>query len=304
MSTEFSTDIRFFAPPDDLARYIAGISLIEFVTPPGVMITDAVLPEWGTLRFFNGIAPETWIEGGDHFTEVRFLATGPSGRCLHFRQGTTRVWSASLLPLGWARLINTPAIDLTNRLIDGSAHPAFAYLSPLLEVLHQEPNDPDAEFERLCAFLRPFCAELPADHQRIEALNLALFDPDVTTVSDLAEQLGASARTIERTADRAFGFAPKVLMRRQRLMRSLAQFIMDPSLKWIGSIDSQYGDQAQFIRDFHYFIGMTPRQYAAMPHPLVMPYIRARAQALAAPVQALSVPQVPTQALHLPEKTR
>lgn len=303
MSLEFSSDIRFFAPPNDLARFIAGVSLIEFETPLGETIYDAVLPEWGCLRFFNGIAPETWVEGGDHLSGVRFLATGPSGRCLHFRQGSTRVWSVSLLPLGWAQLVSAPANELVNRALDGAAHPAFAYLTPLLDDLHREPQYPEAEFGRLCAFLRPHCAEPPADHHRIETLNLALFDPDVTTVTQLVERVGASTRTIERTADRAFGFAPKVLLRRQRLMRSLAQFIMDPSLKWIGSIDSQYGDQAQFIRDFHYFIGMTPRKYAAMPHPLVMPYIRARAKALSAPVQALSAPQVQTLPLHPADKT-
>ncbi len=303
MSIEHSTDIRFFAPPSDLARYIAGISLIEFETPPGETIYDAVLPEWGTLRFFHGIAPETWVEGGDHLSGVRLLATGPSGRCLHFRQGSTRVWSVSLLPLGWASLVSTPAIELTNQVVDGSAHTAFRYLSPLLKQLHREPHDPEAEFELLCRFLRPHCAEPPPDFERIEALNLALFDPDVTSVGDLVERIGASVRTIERTADRAFGFSPKVLLRRQRLMRSLAQFIMDPSLKWIDSIDSHYGDQAQFIRDFRHFIGMTPRKYAAMPHPLVMPYIRARARALAAPVQTLSVPQVPQQGLHPAKET-
>lgn len=242
MPLEFSTDIRFFAPPNDLARFIAGVSLIEFETPPGETIYDAVLPEWGCLRFFNGIAPETWVEGGDHLSGVRFLATGPSGRCLHFRQGSTRVWSASLLPLGWVQLVSTPVVELVNRALDGSAHSAFAYLAPLLADLHREPHDVDAEFGRLCTFLRAHCAEPPVDHRRIEALNFALFDPDVTTVGDLVERVGASARTIERTADRAFGFAPKVLLRRQRLMRSLAQFIMDPSLRWIGLIDSQYGD--------------------------------------------------------------
>jgi len=298
----FKTDVRFWPPPPDLARYIAGVSLIEFETPPGETVHDAVLPEWGTLRFFHGNAPETWVEGGEHLSDVNFLATGPSGRCMHFRQSSTRVWSASLLPLGWAQFVSTPAVELANCAVDGATHPAFAYLTPMLADLHREPHDPEAEFGRFCAYLRRYCSKLPADHLRIEALNLALLDPEVTTVGHLVERVGASTRTIERTADRAFGFAPKLLLRRQRLMRSLAQFIMDPSLKWIGSIDSQYNDQAQFIRDFRFFIGMTPRKYAAMPHPLVMPYIRARAQALAAPVQTLSAPQTDTQALHLPGK--
>jgi AraC-like DNA-binding protein len=297
MLPAFSTKVRFFPPPPDLARFMAGFSLIEFETPEGETIYDAVLPEWGTLRFFNGLAPETWVEGGDRVTNARFLVTGPSGRCLHFRQGTTRVWSASLLPLGWAQLMTVPAADFANRALDGSAHPAFVQFTPLLADLHQQPPDPEAEFNRFVAFLRARCKEPPADHRRIEAFNLALLDPDVISVTQLVERIGASHRTIDRIADRAFGFAPKVLLRRQRLMRSLAQFILDPSLKWIGSIDSQYNDQAQFIRDFHYFIGMAPRKYADMPHPLVMPYIRARAEALSVPMQTLTVPQVPSQTL-------
>jgi AraC-like DNA-binding protein len=38
--------------------------------------------------------------------------------------------------------------------------------------------------------------------------------------------------------------------------------MLDPSLKWIGALDGHYHDQAQFVREFREFMGMTPRQYA------------------------------------------
>ena len=86
-----------------------------------------------------------------------------------------------------------------------------------------------------------------------------------TTVAELVRRSGASQRTVERLCRRAFGFTPKLLLRRQRFMRSLADFVLDPTLKWIDAIDSQYHDQAQFVRDFRQFMGMTPRTTPRCP---------------------------------------
>jgi len=106
----------------------------------------------------------------------------------------------------------------------------------------------------------------------------------------MAEAAGLPAHTLERLCRRHFGFAPSLLLRRQRFMRSLAQYMIDPSLKWIGAIDGHYHDQAQFVRDFHRFMGMSPREYAARPHPVLSAVMRARQAAAGAAVQALHKP--------------
>ena len=93
----------------------------------------------------------------------------------------------------------------------------------------------------------------------------------MVSVTQLVEQVGTSQRTVERLCHRHFGFSPKLLLRRQRLMRSLAQFMLDPSLKWIGAMDGQYHDQAQFVRDFKQFMGMSPRQYRQHRAPFNLP---------------------------------
>ena len=95
---------------------------------------------------------------------------------------------------------------------------------------------------------------------------------------------------LERISRRAFGFTPKVLLRRQRFVRSLARFMLDPSLKWIGAIDCHYHDQAQFVRDFRQFMGMTPRQYAALPKPIVNAVMQARERFAGSAAQALDGP--------------
>ena len=76
-------------------------------------------------------------------------------------------------------------------------------------------------------------------------------------------------RSLERLCGRYFGFPPKLLLRRQRFLRSLAQFMIDPGHTWSEAIDGQYYDQAQFVRDFRSFMGMTPSEYADAPHPIL-----------------------------------
>ena len=106
----------------------------------------------------------------------------------------------------------------------------------------------------------------------------------------MAERLAMSSRSFERLSLRAFGFAPKLLLRRQRFLRSMAQFMLDPSLTWISTLDWHYVDQAHFVRDFRRFMGMNPSSYAALEHPVMSAAARARAAAAGAAVQALHSP--------------
>lgn len=66
--------------------------------------------------------------------------------------------------------------------------------------------------------------------------------------------------------------------------------MLDPTLAWIDTMDSQYVDQAHFIRDFRRFMDETPRAYAARPHPVPWAAAQARAEAAGAAMQVLQSP--------------
>nr|WP_237392526.1 helix-turn-helix domain-containing protein [Aurantiacibacter rhizosphaerae] len=97
----------------------------------------------------------------------------------------------------------------------------------------------------------------------------ALRDPSVGDVETLSERVGISRRTLERLASRFFGFPPKTLLRRQRFLRSLGKFTIEPGRSWSASLDGHYVDQAHFVREFRAFMEMTPSEYAQMPHPVL-----------------------------------
>jgi AraC-like DNA-binding protein len=290
VSQSVSISVRFHPPPQALRRYFTTLYVADIDVAAGETVHDTLQPEWANLRFFNGSRPDSWIDDDAHLVGTDFTVTGPSSRSTNFRLGTTRMWGIGLLPLGWARFIAKPAGELANMIGDGHSHPAFASFAPLAENLFGDEADEAQELARIIAFFEAFPARTVADEARILAIHAALINPQLVTVTELVKQVGTSQRTVERICHRHFGFSPKLLLRRQRFMRSLAQFMLDPSLKWIGAMDSTYHDQAQFVRDFHEFMSMTPREYAAMPHPILEKFIHERARVHGAAVQTLDSP--------------
>ena len=280
---------RFFPLSVALRPYLSTIYLTDVALSDGDRIEDYLHPEWANLRFVDGDPPLAAI-GGDPVLEApRFIATGPTSKATFFAVGNMRTWGIGILPMGWAKFIPLPAEDLADRSTDGFTHPAFASFASLLETLRQA-NDVDAAAALIDGHFCALLANAPPDDPAVLAAHRALVDDDLSSVADLSAKLSLSERTIERLSRRAFGFSPKLLLRRQRFLRSLARFMLDPSMAWIDTMDHHYYDQAQFTRDFQRFMGMSPREYAARPKPILGAAAVARATAAGAAVQGLHKP--------------
>lgn len=280
---------RFFPVSEALRPYCSIIYLTEVDTPPGTRVEDYLHPEWANLRFIDGEPSIAAVGGGAPEPAPHFVVTGPTSQATYFSAGTMRAWGIGILPAGWARFFALPAEDLADRSVDGAVHPAFAAVAPLADRLRQA-NDVGAAAQMLDDHFAGLLADAPRDDPAIFAAHAALIDDDLTSVTELAAKLGLSERSVERLSRRAFGFSPKLLLRRQRFLRSLARFMLDPSMSWIETLDYHYYDQAQFTRDFQRFMGMSPRVYAARPKPILGSAAQARAAAAGEAVQGLHKP--------------
>ena len=290
MSSIHNVGVRFYPPPADLSRYFTTFYVTDFDPGDDAVLCDALQPEWAGLRFFSDQGPEAWIEGGARLQSAKFFANGPTTRPIHFNMPRTRMWGIGFLPLGWAKFVRHVAAECANMICDGATEPRMAAFVPLAETVFGAKADEAAELDRITGFFRQFDAPAPVDENRIVAVHSAMVDENLTSVSQLVARVAASQRTVERICARHFGFSPKLLLRRQRFMRSLAQFMLDPSLKWIGAMDSHYHDQAQFVRDFREFMGVSPREYAATPHPILGPIMQERSRVFGAAAQTLDRP--------------
>lgn len=280
---------RFFPVSESLRPYCSIIYLTEVEASPGVRVEDYLHPEWANLRFIEGEPALAAVGNRAPAAAPNFIVTGPTSQATHFTAGTMKAWGIGILPAGWAKFFALPAEELADRSIDGTQHPAFATCAPLATQLRQA-NDVEAAARILDDHFVARLADAPLDDPAIFAAHAALIDDDLTSVADLAEKLDLSQRSVERLSRRAFGFPPKLLLRRQRFLRSLARFMLDPSMSWIETLDYQYYDQAQFTRDFQRFMGMSPRAYAVRPKPILGAAAHARAAAAGEAVQGLHKP--------------
>jgi len=230
--------------------------------------------------------------GGPLEVAPEFSVTGPTACSPRFRMGSGRSWGIGLMPLGWAAMFKARASDYADRLTDGISDPAFAVFQPLAEALAQSSGDFAEELALIEAHMETLPLRETNDMLAIERVNSALVDPKIAMVSELAECTGMNIRSLERLSKRGFGFTPKLLLRRQRFLRSLAQFmlVLDPSLKWLSTLDEQYHDQAHFVRDFKRFMGMGPTEYAKLDKPILMAAAQARMAIAGEAVQALHDP--------------
>lgn len=292
MSGPGSVELAFFVPSPALQPYISSLYLTTIDLPPGQRITDWLLPEWASLRMARDGAGQAAIGGQAERPTGTMMATGPTSHATRITIGKARVWGVGILPLGWARLVDCPAADHADRFCDGTRDPGWAALAPLFDLAFADDPAPAEAAARMDRHLLGLLASRPAgeDEQRITAAHRWLLNDAVGTVSDLAALLDMSPRTLERFCLRAFGFSPKLLLRRQRFSRSLGQFLLNPGMTWLAALDQHYVDQAHFVRDFRRFMGMSPSAYSQSDHPLLRATAGARAAAVGGAVQALHRP--------------
>lgn len=290
MNGDSTVKVRFHEPPLAMQAYFTTFYLTEIDVGSEGRVTDHLHLEWANLRIISGVLPLFELRGASPVDVLSAIMTGPTSTTVRFTTGTSRVWGIGMLPLGWAKFVAASAHTYADRPRDPAVEPVFAPLRPLVESLFADVPDEMAELARIIRHFEALAAREVPDEARIRAVHQALIDPEIANVAAMAEAAGLPTHTLERVCRRHFGFAPSLLLRRQRFMRSLSQYMLDPSLTWIGAIDSHYHDQAQFVREFHRFMGMSPRAYAALPHPVLAAAMRARMAAAGAPVQALHVP--------------
>lgn len=251
-------------------------------------VSDYLQPEWANIRFFCGSAPDAAI-AASRVSGAPFIGTGPSALPCRFTLGPVRMWGVGFLPLGWARFFDADASGCANMICDGAAHPAFAHFAGLTEALCDPEASLDEQYDALVASLAAMMRPC-RDEPRIARVHAALVSSDHAAVHELADACAMSIRTLERICLRYFGFPPKLLMRRQRFMRSLTAHMLQRGRPWTEAMDAHYHDQAQFTREFREFMTMNPSEYAALDHPILTSFMEARAKVWGSAAQTLDPP--------------
>ena len=283
--------MRFFRPDPLLEPYLSAIYLNDVEVAPGAPISDTLHPEWANLRFVEGDRGAFSIGPGEMRPTPACVFAGPTCYGARFQTGSIRSWGIGFLPLGWTKFIGEPADVYADRAIDAEADPAIKHLVRLREQLADPNGDPHEQAAAINSHLVDLLPLAPPDDGAVARAHAALADPEIGTVAQLSERVGISERSMVRLSRRAFGFQPKLLLRRQRFLRTLAEVMLDRRATWSRSLDHHYYDQAHFNRDFRRFMGLSPKDYLAQPRPILDAAVRGRMAAAGAPMQVLHRPR-------------
>jgi len=272
--------------PEDLAPFVSGYQLYV-VGDIGEPNRGAFEPAWASVRVavIGGHdwrvrrASESWS------TPPQVSLFGPSSELVWSESGPGVLVGAGIRPRGWLRLFGEPARTWADR-IGIPPFPQTRASEQLRELFRTLEHDEDVP-RAFDAVFREALRLPTADDAAIAAIEAALVDPVIASVRELTEVTGLPLRRVQRLADRAFGFSPKLLLRRARFLRSLHAMRSAARGEGATTIDPGYTDYSHFVRDSHDFLGMSPQAFLDRDMPLLKRSLDLRTRVLGTPAQAL-----------------
>ena len=261
------------APAADLAPWITRFYFSRVAAPADHTLECGLFNDTAFVRIQHG---GTW-----RAETARGVVEGASGTMVfgpHSKRMKVQV-TGSVLSFGFGlrpgacnALAEVPVGDLVDRAIPcedlgGKSDPWNA--------VAERASDPDFRpedaFKALEDLLRKQaarCAARPPEAMSQNFERAAFVDPTIA-VSDFARDHGIDQRRLERVVKRDFGFTPKAVLRRARALdfASLLRGVADEAEA--ESLALRFYDQSHLIREFSALFGMSSRQFAQLPQPLM-----------------------------------
>lgn len=281
--------LSYFVPDGRLDGLVTGYHRYAVTAEASLPHCDVLFPSWAVLRFQR--ASSDWrVTIGSTTQTITDSAVvfGPASHAIYSVSGAGQTVGVGLTPRGWRRFASSSSEQVANRIV--RADRVLPDIDGLQDRLGDGNIDDDALVEIFDQYLLDRLGKPHPDEERIAAIHRDLMDVPDGGVDEMAERLDISVRSLHRLTRSAFGFGPKLLLRRARFLRSLIQLMAAPERRGSLDIDSSYYDYAHFLRDCRLFLGMSPRRFRELPKPLMEASIRLRLAKLGAPAQALAQP--------------
>lgn len=257
-----------WTPAPDLAEAVAALWATDAQTGA---FRERVLPR-ETVELMINFGGRQVIHQIDRPQEPLFFrhswVSGLQTACLEIESPTpARLIAASLRPAHAGPLLGVSGQDITNRVVPldavlaGMADELASRLEATPSVAGRFLQLEDFLRERLRAGRRPNPAAC-------RATDRILSTGGRIAARALTDELGCSARYLEKQLGSQVGLPPKQLSKLVRFSRAIEQVRCAPRVDW-GRIaaDCGYYDQPHFNRDFRLFTGATPTEFLALRDP-------------------------------------
>ncbi len=266
---------RYFKPDQGIEDLVS--SYYKVTIPNSV--SDKMRAEIANVRFV--LAGEILSDIGGEMVSYRAGETmlcGPTNQWsnVSFADGT-EVFGAAITPLGWARMLKIPAVDLAQKIVrleDNVQKPGISEIRGVFAAPTDEQRVAAADH----LFATMDDADKRIDYDFLSQVTAWITSPEPNELSDFLVRCPLSSRQVERLCKKYFGSGPKLLHRKFRALHSANRLTWQELTDWQDVATTVYSDQSHFIREFKQFNGRTPSEFIKGPHLLVRETLRERLQ--------------------------
>ncbi len=268
------------APAADLSPWVARVYVTIVNLEPDQTIDCSQFADTAVLRVLLGGKWTADTRDGHGNYERCALFFGPQTKPMPVSvTGSFAVLTLALMPGAVAALSGPKSEDSLDRILryDDLYDEEWADSEVMVNWL-----DPASPPERWLSVAESLFRQL-IDYTKgtkpdpiVAAFDKAAFADPNFALADFAEEHQIERRTLERLIKRNFGLTPKQVLRRARVLDIAA------NLRGVGDnsesdeIMLRYYDQSHLIREFSTYFGMTPKQFANTPQPLLTVSLEAR----------------------------
>jgi AraC-like DNA-binding protein len=285
------TALRYERPAPRLREYLTGYAVLDSVVADTWHGTEWMLPGWAQIWIVMTPEPITVRIGNRAYEPIpAALLYGVTSRAMPVRARGGVTICIDVSPLGWARLFSRSAEALRDQLVPLETVLPVALVRELTFALAGSDRALQVKGVLDDIFSRHLSAA-NADEPRIRQIWKAIADEGVTDLAAAASIHGIDRRTASRLSKQYFGFPPKLLTMRSRFLRALLPLLEAGPGADHGPVPEGYHDRSHFLKDGRRFLGMTPRQFAALPSPYAAAARRARELVIGTAIASLDRPR-------------
>lgn len=281
------TAVRYERPDPALERMIADYHMFDSEEHAVNRAIEWMLPNAPSIRIILAERPIRLRLAGRYYDPLPVAVFfGPTSRAMEIEVSGGLTIGASLTPIGFARLLRTSAAELRDNVLPLEHVLAGSLVTRLVDSLRSHDRGRRVK-AILDDFFKPLLSRPHPDEPELARIMAALQDDSGGNLADVAERIGIASHRLLRLCQRHFGFPPKTLLMRARLLRSILALKQTENRVGYTAIDPAYFDDSHFVRDARRFLSMTPRQFLQLETPYLDASLRARAMVFGANVAAL-----------------
>ena len=255
------------APAADLAAWIARVSVTKLILDCGQPITCGLFADTSGIRIqlAGNFVAET-RQGTRRFGRGAVFC-GPQSRLMPVRVEDDFISIAlSFRPSACPALVPEPMADLIDQVRDTEV-----WSPEMLVSLFDPEGTPEEWLQVAEGLFRSWIAIYagPGPNPVSAAFEEIAFINPAQSIAEAARAIGVDRRRLERTVVRDFGMPPKQVLKRARALDMASHLRGVADGDEAEALALRYYDESHLIREFIELFGMSPRQFAARPQPLL-----------------------------------